>query len=93
MEDLQSKGPEIWNIFLDRNLSVSKSLVSFCFIGVDYALEKENNNMSMKIQGRIKGIRNNESALVEHFLILCEISQITEAFLKSLHLSSNKINK
>ena len=47
----------------------------------------------MKIQGGIKGIGNYESALAEHFLILCEISQITEAFLKSLHLSSNKINK
>ena len=47
----------------------------------------------MKIQGVIKGIGNNESAIEEYSLISCEISQITEAFLESLHLNSDKINR
>ena len=73
---------------MDGNLSVSKSLVIFYSTEVDHTLKKE--NMTMKIQGEIKG--NNKSALKEHFLIPCEIRQITEAFLESLHLNSAKIN-
>ena len=46
----------------------------------------------MKIQSGIKAIGNIESALEEHFLISCEMSQITEAFLESLHFNSDKIN-
>ena len=46
----------------------------------------------MKIQSGIKGKGNIESALEEHFLISCEMSQITEAFLESLHFNSDKIN-
>ena len=76
---------------MDGNLSVSKSLVAFCCIGVNRALEQE--NKSMKIQGRIKGKGNSESALEDHFLISCGISQITEAFLEFLHLNADKINK
>ena len=63
MYDLQSKDPETWDSFLDVNLSVSKSLVSFFSIGVDHALEQE--NKSMNIQGRIKRVGNNESALLQ----------------------------
>ena len=74
---------------MDGNLSVSKSLVLFCFIRVYHALEQE--NKSVKIQGGIRG--NNESSLKEHFLISCEMRQITEAFLESLHLNSTKINR
>ena len=47
----------------------------------------------MKIQGRIKGVGNNESTLKEHFLISCEMRQISEAFLESLHLNLAKINR
>ena len=61
MYGLQSKDPETWDFFLDGNLSVSKSLVSFYSITVDHALGQE--NKSMKIQGGIKGVGNNESAL------------------------------
>ena len=90
MYNLQSKDPETWNFFVDGNLSVNKSSVSFCSIGVDHALEQE--NKSMKIQGEIKVMGNNESALEENFLISCDMSQITEAFLESLRLNSDKIN-
>ena len=85
------KDPETWNFFLDGNLSVSKSLVAICSIGVDQALEQE--NKSLKIQGGIKGVGNKESALEEHFLISCEMSQITEAFLESLNLNLDKTNR
>ena len=47
----------------------------------------------MKIQRGIKGIGSIDSALEEHFLISCEMSQITEAFLESLHFNSDKINR
>ena len=61
MYDLQSKDPETWNLFLDRNLSVSENVMSFCSISVDHAIEQE--VKSMKIQGEIKRIGNNESTL------------------------------
>ena len=57
MYDLQSKDFETWDLFLDRNLLVSKSLVSSYSIGVDHALELE--NKSMKIQRGIKVVGNN----------------------------------
>ena len=76
---------------MDGNLSVSISLVSLSSIEVDHALEQE--NKSIKIQGAIKEIGNNEFAMNDHFLISCEMSQITEAFLESLHFSSVKINR
>ena len=91
MYDLQSKDPETWNFFLDGNLSISKSLVAICSIGVGQALEQE--NKSLKIQGGIKRVGNNESVLEEHFLISCEMSRITEAFLESLYLNSDKIDR
>ena len=47
----------------------------------------------MRIQGGIKWIGNNESALEEHFLISCEISQINEAFLDFLHFNLGEINR
>ena len=47
----------------------------------------------MKTQGGIKGVGNNSSALEEHFLVSCVMSQITEAFLESLHLNSAEINR
>lgn len=55
------------DVCLDGNLSVSNSLALFCSNGVNHALEKETN--SMKIQGGIKGVGNNESAVEEYFLI------------------------
>ena len=70
MYDLQSRDPETWDIFFNGNFSVSKSLVLFCSIGVDRELEQENKSMK-------------NSGLEEHFLISCEMSQITEAFLES----------
>ena len=91
MYDLQSKDPETWNFFLDGNLSVSKSLVIYCSIGVDHALEQE--YKTMKIQSGIKGIGNDESALEGHFLISREISQISKAFLKFLNFNSDRINR
>ena len=57
MYDLQSKDFETWDLFLDGNLLVSKSLVSSYSIGVDHALEIE--NKSMKIQRGIKVVGNN----------------------------------
>ena len=86
--------------------------MSFCFTGVDHALEQE--KKSMEIQGGIKGLRNSKSALKKYFLIInmlcmitapkrersqpyttisCEMSQISEASLESLHLNSAKINR
>ena len=56
----------------------AKSLVSLRSTGVNHTFEQENN--SMKIQGGIKGAGKNESALEEHFLISCEMSQINEVF-------------
>ena len=72
MYDLQSTDFEIWDFFLDGNLSVSKSLVSLYSIGVDHALEQE--NKSMKIQGGIKVVGNNK----------CEFSD--EVFTKDKNL-------
>ena len=91
MYDLQSKDPETWNLFLDRNLSVSENVMSFCSISVDHAIEQE--VKSMKIQGEIKRIGNNESTLWEQFLISCKMCQITEAFLEFLPLNSGKIER
>ena len=53
----------------------------------------EQENKSMKTQSGIKGVGNNESALEEHFLVSCVMSQITEAFLESLHLNLAEINR
>ena len=72
---------ETWDYYLDWNLPVSKSLVSFCSTGIGHVLEQE--NKSMKIQSRTKGAGNNESALEEHFLISYDWSQITKLFLES----------
>ena len=74
---------KFWNLGLlfDWNLPVSKSLVSFCSTGIGHVLEQE--NKSMKIQSRTKGVGNNESALEEHFLISYDWSQITKLFLES----------
>ena len=47
----------------------------------------------MKVKKVEKRGRNKESALEEHFLISCEMSQITEVFLKSPHLNSTKVNR
>ena len=91
MYDLQRKDPETWNFILDGDLSVNKSLVSFCSIEDNQALGQENKNM--KIEGRMKGTGNNKSALEKQFLISCEMSQIAEAFLKSSYLNSDKINR
>ena len=91
MSALQSKDDETWDFFLDENLSVSKSLVSFFSTGVDQALEQE--IKSTKIEGRMRGVGTSESALKEHFLISCEMRQITEAFLESLHLNSAEIER
>ena len=63
--------------------------MSFCSIGVGHALEQQNKST----KSGIKDIGSNESALEEHFLISCEMSQITEAFLESLYLNSDKINR
>ena len=57
MYDLHSKDFETWDLFLDGNLLVSKSLLSSYSIGVDHALELE--NKSMKIQRGIKVVGNN----------------------------------
>ena len=47
----------------------------------------------MKVKKVEKRGRNKESALEEHFLISCQMSQITEVFLKSPHLNSTKVNR
>ena len=57
MYDLHSKDFETWDLFLDGNLLVSKSLLSSYSIGVDHALELE--NKTMKIQRGIKVVGNN----------------------------------
>ena len=63
--------------------------MSFCSIGVGHALEQQNKST----KSGIKDIGSNESALEEHFLISCEMSQITEAFLESLNLNLDKTNR
>ena len=79
----------VLEFFLDKNLSVSKSLGWFCSIGLGHALEQQNKST----KSGIKDIGSNESALEEHSLISCEVSQITEAFLESLNLNLDKINR
>ena len=38
----ESKDPEIYKFIFDGSLLVPKSLVTFCSIGVDHALEQDN---------------------------------------------------
>ena len=38
----ESKDPEIYNFILDGSLLVTKSLLPFCSIGGDHALEQDN---------------------------------------------------
>ena len=86
MYNLQASDPETWDFLRSGSLSVSKSLIPFCSIGVDHALEQE--NRCMKVLGGIKGIANHQSALDQHFLITSEMNTIIDAFQNSLNLKS-----
>ena len=78
MAVVQESEPEIWNLFMEGNFSVQKNKIPFTAIGADHALEQENKNI--KVLVGVKGLLQNDSALVRFGLISPVLNQICEEF-------------
>ena len=77
MKSLQNSDPDIYSEFEDGNWVVNKnSLVPFCALGADNALEHI--NRSMKVNGGLVGITLNPSARAKFFLIAPELARLAD---------------
>lgn len=74
MENLESEDPEIWKQFMEGNWVVNRSLVPFCALGADEALEHQ--NRKLKVRGGLVGITLNENARNRFFLANSELTRI-----------------
>ena len=54
MFSLKDTDPDTWSMFGNGNFSAKKPSIPFWAIGIDYAIEQE--NQAMKMLGGIKGI-------------------------------------
>lgn len=63
---------------MEGNFSVQKNKIPFTAIGADHALEQENKNI--KVLGGVKGLLQNDSALVRFGLISSVLNQICDEF-------------
>ena len=87
MESLKITDPDIYQELLQGNWVVNKnSLVSFCAIGADHALEHI--NRLMKVSGGLVGITLNPNARTKFFLISPELARLAEEAQQFAGLSS-----
>eukprot|EP00794_Sanderia_malayensis_P013484 gene13484-14881_t len=78
MSSLEVSDPEIWKVLEEGNMSVFKSKIPFCGLGVDHALEQE--IRSLKVMGGITGITQNDKALTRYLLTVPEITLLLKIF-------------
>lgn len=71
MSSLEVSDPETWKVLEEGNMSVVKSYIPFCGLGVDHALEQE--IRSLKVIG---GITQNNKALTRYLVTAPEISRL-----------------
>ena len=86
MEQLEITDPNIFNEFCKGNFCVKKNNIPFVSIGPDHAIEHV--NKLMKIQGGLKGITQQHSAILRWFLIAPELQRLSEETTNMLSSSS-----
>ncbi len=78
MSSLEDSDPETWKVLEEGNMSVFKSNIPFCGLGVDHALKQE--IKSLKVMGGITGITQNDNALTRYLLTTPEITRLVKDF-------------
>eukprot|EP00795_Rhopilema_esculentum_P016886 gene16886-8363_t len=78
MYKLETEDPATWLALNSRDMSVCKSNIPFCGIGVDHALEQEIRNF--KGVGGVTGITQNDDALTQYLLTAPEISRMIKEY-------------
>ena len=78
MSSLEASDPETWKVLEEGNMSVFKSNIPFCGLGVDHAMEKE--IRSLKVMGGITGITQNDKALTRYLLTAPEVTRLVKDF-------------
>ena len=77
MRKLQTKHIESWN-YLKENFSINKTRIPFCSIGTDHAFEQE--NKILKINGGVKGLTQNATALHHFCLSTPSLNSLSKEF-------------
>jgi hypothetical protein len=90
MRTLAETDPCIWEEFMTGNWVVNKSLVPFCAIGADHALEQT--NRMMKVAGGLVGITLNARARTKFFLVAPELARLVEEARSMAGTSKIQIN-
>ena len=75
-------------LFESGNFSVNKSSVPFTAIGADHGIEQE--NLSLRVLGGIKGLTNKQHSLDEYFLTAGQISNILDDFADHFNLRDHQ---
>ena len=78
MSSLEVSDPETWKVLEEGNMSVFKSNIPFCGLGIEHALEQE--IRSFKVMERITGITQNDKALTRCLLTAPEITSLVKDF-------------
>lgn len=91
MEKLKVTDPDIYQEFCNGNFCVKKTKIPFVSIGPDHAIEQV--NKIMKIQGGLKGITQQKSALLRWFLIAPELHRLSEEAKHMLGVKCTTVNK
>ena len=76
MEQLESKHPDPWNEFKRGNWAVHKSIMSFCALGADEALEQVNRAMEVS-RGLVNITTQKNQTMMRFFLTYYELSRFT----------------
>ena len=77
MKSLQTSDPDTYREFQDGNWVVNKNTITpLCAIGADHGLEHV--NRSMKVNGGLIGITQNEAARTKFFLIAPELARLAQ---------------
>ena len=78
MREIQTKDIESQN-YLKENFSINKTSIPFCSISTDHALEQE--NKILKINGGVKALTQNTTALHRFCLIAPSLNSLLKEFL------------
>ena len=76
MYALKQNDARSWEFFKSGNFSVNKSMVPFCALGTDHALEQE--NKKMKVLGGISGIANKKFTMESYFIAAPMLNRVCE---------------
>ena len=81
MYALKQNDARSWEFFKSGNFSVNKSMVPFCALGTDHALEQE--KLKMKVLGGISGIANKKFTMESYFVAAPMLNRICENFVST----------